>query len=54
MPGGPVFITRALLSRLENEAQLAGVLGMRSDPGNRRRQRSAGLTLQADERGFAD
>lgn len=26
LPGGPVFITRALLSRLENEAQLAGVL----------------------------
>ncbi len=27
LPGGPVFITRALLSRLEDEAQLAGVLG---------------------------
>jgi predicted Zn-dependent protease len=27
LPGGPVFITRALLGRLENEAQLAGVLG---------------------------
>lgn len=27
LPGGPVFITRALLSRLDNEAQLAGVLG---------------------------
>jgi predicted Zn-dependent protease len=27
LPGGPVFITRALLNRLENEAQLAGVLG---------------------------
>jgi beta-barrel assembly-enhancing protease len=27
LPGGPVFITRALLDRLENEAQLAGVLG---------------------------
>ena len=27
LPGGPVFITRALLSRLGNEAQLAGVLG---------------------------
>ena len=27
LPGGPVFITRALLSRLKNEAQLAGVLG---------------------------
>ena len=27
LPGGPVFITRALFSRLENEAQLAGVLG---------------------------
>ena len=27
LPGGPIFITRALLSRLENEAQLAGVLG---------------------------
>jgi predicted Zn-dependent protease len=27
LPGGPVFITRALLSRLANEAQLAGVLG---------------------------
>jgi len=26
LPGGPVFITRALLSRLESEAQLAGVL----------------------------
>jgi predicted Zn-dependent protease len=26
LPGGPVFITRGLLSRLENEAQLAGVL----------------------------
>jgi predicted Zn-dependent protease len=26
LPGGPIFITRALLSRLENEAQLAGVL----------------------------
>jgi beta-barrel assembly-enhancing protease len=27
LPGGPVFITEALLSRLHNEAQLAGVLG---------------------------
>jgi beta-barrel assembly-enhancing protease len=27
LPGGPVFITRGLLDRLENEAQLAGVLG---------------------------
>ena len=27
LPGGPVFITRALLASLENEAQLAGVLG---------------------------
>jgi beta-barrel assembly-enhancing protease len=27
LPGGPVFITRALLDRLENEAQVAGVLG---------------------------
>ncbi len=27
LPGGPVFITRGLLSRLDNEAQLAGVLG---------------------------
>jgi predicted Zn-dependent protease len=27
LPGGPVFITRGLLSRLQNEAQLAGVLG---------------------------
>ncbi len=27
LPGGPVFITRALLERLENEAQLAGVIG---------------------------
>lgn len=27
LPGGPVFITRALLEWLENEAQLAGVLG---------------------------
>jgi predicted Zn-dependent protease len=27
LPGGPVFITHALLSRLANEAQLAGVLG---------------------------
>jgi predicted Zn-dependent protease len=27
LPGGPVFITRALVDRLENEAQLAGVLG---------------------------
>jgi predicted Zn-dependent protease len=27
LPGGPIFITRALLQRLENEAQLAGVLG---------------------------
>ncbi|MBE9182767.1 M48 family metalloprotease [Oculatella sp. LEGE 06141] len=27
LPGGPVFITAALLSRLTNEAQLAGVLG---------------------------
>ena len=27
LPGGPVFMTRALLSRLENEAQVAGVLG---------------------------
>lgn len=26
LPGGPVFITRALLEQLENEAQLAGVL----------------------------
>jgi len=27
LPGGPIFITRGLLERLENEAQLAGVLG---------------------------
>jgi predicted Zn-dependent protease len=27
LPGGPIFITRGLLRRLENEAQLAGVLG---------------------------
>jgi predicted Zn-dependent protease len=27
LPGGPVFITAALLSRLETEGQLAGVLG---------------------------
>ena len=27
LPGGPVFITEALFNRLENEAQLAGVLG---------------------------
>lgn len=27
LPGGPVFITEALLSRMTNEAQLAGVLG---------------------------
>jgi predicted Zn-dependent protease len=27
LPGGPVFITRALYNRLENDAQLAGVLG---------------------------
>jgi predicted Zn-dependent protease len=27
LPGGQVFITRALLVRLQNEAQLAGVLG---------------------------
>lgn len=27
LPGGQVFITRGLLDRLENEAQLAGVLG---------------------------
>lgn len=27
LPGGQVFITRALLERLQNEAQLAGVLG---------------------------
>jgi predicted Zn-dependent protease len=27
LPGGPVFVTRGLLERLENEAQLAGVLG---------------------------
>lgn len=27
LPGGPVFVTRALLNRLENEAQLAGILG---------------------------
>jgi predicted Zn-dependent protease len=27
LPGGPIFITRALLSRLQDEAQLAGVLG---------------------------
>jgi predicted Zn-dependent protease len=27
LPGGPIFITRGLLLRLENEAQLAGVLG---------------------------
>jgi beta-barrel assembly-enhancing protease len=27
LPGGPIFITEALLSRLGNEAQLAGVLG---------------------------
>ena len=27
LPGGPVFITRALLNRLQTEGQLAGVLG---------------------------
>ena len=27
LPGGPIFITEALFNRLENEAQLAGVLG---------------------------
>lgn len=27
LPGGQIFITRALMNRLENEAQLAGVLG---------------------------
>jgi predicted Zn-dependent protease len=27
LPGGPVFVTRALVDRLENEAQLAGILG---------------------------
>jgi beta-barrel assembly-enhancing protease len=27
LPGGPVFVTRGLLTRLENEAELAGVLG---------------------------
>lgn len=27
LPGGPIFITHALLNRFENEAQLAGVLG---------------------------
>lgn len=27
LPGGPVFITEALLARMSNEAQLAGVLG---------------------------
>lgn len=27
LPGGPVFITEALLDRMDNEAQLAGVLG---------------------------
>jgi predicted Zn-dependent protease len=27
LPGGPIFVTAALLGRLENEAQLAGVLG---------------------------
>lgn len=27
LPGGQIFITRALFDRLENEAQLAGVLG---------------------------
>jgi predicted Zn-dependent protease len=27
LPGGPVFITEALLARMQNEAQLAGVLG---------------------------
>jgi predicted Zn-dependent protease len=26
LPGGPVFVTKALVDRLENEAQLAGVL----------------------------
>ena len=27
LPGGPVFITRALYDKLETEAELAGVLG---------------------------
>jgi predicted Zn-dependent protease len=27
LPGGPIFITRGLFTRLQNEAQLAGVLG---------------------------
>jgi predicted Zn-dependent protease len=27
LPGGPIFITRALYDRLENDAELAGVLG---------------------------
>jgi predicted Zn-dependent protease len=27
LPGGPIFVTRGLLGRLTNEAQLAGILG---------------------------
>jgi predicted Zn-dependent protease len=27
LPGGPIYITRGLLNRMQNEAQLAGVLG---------------------------
>src|SRR5262245_13416371 len=27
LPGGPVFVTQSLLAKLENEAQLAGVIG---------------------------
>ena len=31
LPGGPIFITRGLLAHMENEAQLASVLGHESD-----------------------
>ncbi|XOV75299.1 MAG: M48 family metalloprotease [Phycisphaerales bacterium] len=52
LPGGQVFITRGLVERMDNEAQLAGVLGheiahVTARHANNRLVRQAGLSLAA-------
>lgn len=52
LPGGQVFITRGLVERMDNEAQLAGVLGheiahVTARHANNRLVRQAGLSIAA-------
>ena len=69
LPGGPIFITRGLLDRLENEAQLAGVIAHQvghvlarhvakhftpSDTPNAAIERALALTYNASEETEAD